>query len=90
MPQLKNWTKIGALLAFSSAALCCAVLGIHVLAQDEITKAGIAALIMHFNLTDIHLPVKPRTIPQPFQSEAQSAASLLNMAISAASSKARL
>lgn len=95
MPQLQNWIKIGALLAFSSAALCCAVLGIHVLAQDNITKAGIATLIMQFNLTDIHLPnplVRPRIIParghlQPFQSEAQSAANLLNTAISAASSK---
>jgi hypothetical protein len=52
---------------------------------------------MQFNLTDVHLPdplVKPRTIPasgllQPFQSEVQSAASLLNTAVSAASSKAQ-
>ncbi|KAF4624708.1 hypothetical protein G7Y89_g13461 [Cudoniella acicularis] len=90
MPQLQNWLKIGAILAFSSAALCCAALGIYILTQDEITKAGIATLIMHFSLTDIHLSdplVRPRTLPQPFQSEAQSAASFLNTAVSAASSK---
>lgn len=53
--------------------------------------------LMQFNLTDVHLPdplVKPRAIPasgllQPIQSEVQSAASLLNTAISAASIKAQ-
>jgi hypothetical protein len=51
---------------------------------------------MQFNLTDVHLPdplVKPRAIPasdllQPFQSEVQSAASLLNTAVSAAAGAA--
>lgn len=46
MPQVQNWIKIGALLAFSSAVVCCVVLGIHVLAQDKTTKAGIATLIV--------------------------------------------
>lgn len=53
--------------------------------------------LMQFNLTDVHLPdplVKPRAIPasgllQPIQNEFQSAASLLNTAISAASIKAQ-
>jgi hypothetical protein len=106
---------MGALLAFSSAALCCAVLGIYILAEDKTTKAGIATLIVrtypsyntfcftnksltqfNFNLTGIHLPdplIKSRTIPargllQSFQSEAQSATSLLNTAISGVSSEA--
>jgi hypothetical protein len=35
MPHAKNRVKIGALLAFSFAALCCAVLGIHMLADDK-------------------------------------------------------
>jgi hypothetical protein len=46
MPHAQNWVKIGALLAFSFAALCCAVLGIHMLADDKTTKAGIATLIV--------------------------------------------
>jgi hypothetical protein len=93
MPQLQNWIKTGALLVFSFAALCCAVLGIHALAQEETTKAGIATLTMRFNLSDIQLPgpfVEPRTIPtsghlQPFQS----IASIFSTAVSAAPSKAQ-
>jgi hypothetical protein len=46
MSQVRSWIKIGALLAFSSTALCYVVLGIHILAEDKTTKAGIATLIM--------------------------------------------
>jgi hypothetical protein len=90
MPQLQNWIKIGVLLVFSSAALCCAVLGIHILTKDEITKAGIATLTFHFNLTDISISnplLRSGVFPHSFQSEAQSVASFLNTAVSAASSK---
>jgi hypothetical protein len=111
MPQVQNWIKIRALLAFSFATLCYAVLGIYVLAEDKTIKAGIATLIVHtcpscnifyftnklltqfnFNLTNIHLLnplVKPHAILasgplQLFQSEIQSAASLLSTANSGA------
>jgi hypothetical protein len=47
MPQVQNWIKIGALLAFSFATLCYAVLRIHILAEDKTIKAGIATLIVH-------------------------------------------
>jgi hypothetical protein len=36
--------KIFTLVVFSSAAVCCAVLGILLLRQDNIAKAGIATL----------------------------------------------
>jgi hypothetical protein len=110
MLQSRSWLKIGALVVFSSAALCCAVLGINLLAQDKTAKAGIATLTvrtllpspslfqliscqLQFNFTNIHLPnpsIKPRAITdltQPFQSEAQSAASALTAALPAAASK---
>ncbi|KAF8862719.1 hypothetical protein BDZ45DRAFT_739032 [Acephala macrosclerotiorum] len=93
MAQSKSWLKIGALVVFSSAALCCAVLGIQLLAQDKTAKAGIATLT--FNFTNIHLPnplIKPRSLPgsnliPALQSEAQSAASVLATATAAAGSK---
>jgi len=110
MLQSRSWLKIGALVVFSSAALCCAVLGINLFAQDKTAKAGIATLTvrtllpspslfqliscqLQFNFTNIHPPnpsIKPRAIPdltQPFQSEAQSAASALTAALPAAASK---
>lgn len=42
--------KIFTLVVFSSAAVCCAVLGILLLKQDNIAKAGIATLTVgaHF------------------------------------------
>jgi hypothetical protein len=44
MLQIKSSLKIAALVVFSSAALCCAVLAINLLAQDKTAKAGIATL----------------------------------------------
>jgi hypothetical protein len=44
MTQNRSWLKIAALVVFSSAALCCAVLGIQLLAQEKTAKAGIATL----------------------------------------------
>jgi hypothetical protein len=44
MLQIKSLLKIAALVVFFSAALCCAVLTINLLAQDKTAKAGIATL----------------------------------------------
>ncbi|MAD85060.1 MAG: hypothetical protein CL912_19040 [Deltaproteobacteria bacterium] len=41
---LSSVQKIFTLVVFSSAAVCCAVLGILLLVQDNIAKAGIATL----------------------------------------------
>jgi hypothetical protein len=44
MLQSRGWLKVGTLVVFSSAALCCTVLGIQLLTQDKTAKAGIATL----------------------------------------------
>ncbi|KAF4637873.1 hypothetical protein G7Y89_g200 [Cudoniella acicularis] len=90
MVQSRSWLKIGALVAFSSAGLCCAVLTINLLTQDKTAKAGIVTLT--FNFTDIHLPnplIKQRAIPGSdlIQSLQSDAASVLTVATAAAGSK---
>ncbi len=47
MLYIQNWVKIGALLAFSFAALYYTVLGIYILADNKTTKAGIMTLIIY-------------------------------------------
>lgn len=46
MLQSRGWLKLGTLVVFSSATVCCAVLGIQLLTQDKTAKAGIATLIV--------------------------------------------
>jgi hypothetical protein len=46
MPYTKDWLKMGSLLTFFSAALCCAVLGIQLLVRDDTTTAGIATFFV--------------------------------------------
>ncbi|KAG4423588.1 hypothetical protein IFR04_003270 [Cadophora malorum] len=93
---LSSVQKIFTLVVFSSAAVCCAVLGILLLVQDNIAKAGIATLT--FNFTNIHLPnhaqakIHANSVPdllQPLASEAQGAASVLATAIATAANNAQ-
>jgi hypothetical protein len=43
---LSSVQKIFTLVVFSSAAICCAVLGFLLMKQDNIAKAGIATLFV--------------------------------------------